>query len=93
MIPYVETVMLIVQFAQDEIMIRTRSFRILILPVSLRTRFPRPDFHGQTPLIRTTIMDEYGVGFFSTIIIIKHRKSFSGLFSIVKPNTRISFSL
>ena len=24
----------------------------------------RPDFHGQTPLIRTTIMDEYEVGFF-----------------------------
>ena len=45
-------------------MIRTRSFLILVLPVSLRTRFPRPDFHGQTSLIRTTIMDEYGVGFF-----------------------------
>ena len=66
--PYVETVMLIVQFAQDEIMIRTRSFLILVLLVSLRTRFPRPDFHGQTPLIRMTIIDEYGVGFFSTII-------------------------
>ena len=60
---YVETVMLIVQFTQDEIMIRTRSFLIFVLPVSLRTRFPRPDFYGQT-LIRTTIMDEYGVGFF-----------------------------
>ena len=45
-------------------MIRTRSFLILVLPVSLRTRFPRPDFHGQTPLIRMAIMDEYGVGFF-----------------------------
>ena len=45
-------------------MIRTWSFLILVLPVSLRTRFPCPDFHGQTPLIRMTIMDEYGVGFF-----------------------------
>ena len=62
--PYVATAMLIVQFTQDEIMIRTRSFLILVLPVSLKMRFPRPDFHGQTPLIRTTIMDEYGVGFF-----------------------------
>ena len=62
--PYAETVMLIMQFAQDEIMIRMRSFLILVLPVSLRTRFLYPDFHGQTPLIRTTIMDEYGVGFF-----------------------------
>ena len=67
---YVETVMLIVQFAQDEIMIMMKSFLILVLSVSLRTRFPRPDFHGQTPLIRTTIMDEYGVGFFPTIINI-----------------------
>ena len=67
--PYVETVMLTVQFAQDEIMIRMRSFLNLVLPVSPRTRFPRPDFHGQTSLIRTTIMDEYGVGFFSSIII------------------------
>ena len=49
--------------AQDEIISN------LVLPVSLRTRFPRPDFHGQTSLIRTTIMDEYGVGFFSSIII------------------------
>ena len=72
---YVETVMLTVQFAQDEIMIRTRSFLILILPVSLRMRFPRLDFHRQTSLIRTTIMDEYGVGFFflvsSSIIFYK----------------------
>ena len=66
--PYVETVMLTMQFAQDENMIRTRSFLILVLPVSLRTRFPRPDFHKQTSLIRMTIMDEYGVGFFSSII-------------------------
>ena len=56
--------MLIVQLAQDEIMIRKRSFLILVLPVSLRTRFPCPDFHGQTSLIRTTIMDEHGVEFF-----------------------------
>ena len=69
--PYVETVMLTVQFAQDEIMIRTRSFLILVLPILLRTRFPCPDFHGQTSLIRTTIMDEYGVGFFSSIINYK----------------------
>ena len=69
--PYVETVMLTVQFAQDEIMIRTRSFLILVLPISLRTRFPCPDFHGQTSLIRMTIMDEYGVGFFSSIINYK----------------------
>ena len=60
--------MLTVQLAQDEIMIRTRSFLILVLPISLRTRFPRPDFHGQTSLIRTTIMDEHGIGFFSSII-------------------------
>ena len=75
--PYVETVMLIVQFAQDEIMIRTRSFLILALPVSLRTRFPRPDFHGQTSLIRTTIMDEHRVEFFSSIIScpLGHRSS------------------
>ena len=66
--PYVEIVMLTVQFAQDEIMIRTRSFLNLVLPVSLRTRFPFPDFHGQTSLIRATIMDEYGVRFFSSII-------------------------
>ena len=66
--PYVKTVMLTVQFAQDEIMIRTRLFLILVLPVLLRTKFPRPDFYGQTSLIRTTIMDEYGVGFFSGII-------------------------
>ena len=56
--------MLTVQFAQDEIMIKTRSFLILVLPVSLRTRFPRPDFHRQTSLIRTTIMEKHGVGFF-----------------------------
>ena len=56
--------MLTVQFAQDEIMIRTWSFLILVLPISLRTRFPRPDFHRQTSLIRMTIMDEHGVGFF-----------------------------
>ena len=49
-------------------MIRMRSFLNLVLPVSLRTRFPRPDFHEQTSLIKTTIMDEYGVGFFSSII-------------------------
>ena len=36
----------------------------ITLPVLLRMRFPRPDFHKQTSLIRTTIMDEYGVGFF-----------------------------
>ena len=34
--------------AQDEIISN------LVLPVSLRTRFPRPDFHGLTLLIRTT---------------------------------------
>ena len=34
--------------AQDEIISN------LILPVSLRTSFPRPDFHGLTLLIRTT---------------------------------------
>ena len=66
--PYVKTVMLTMQFAQDENMIRTRSFLILVLPVSLRTRFPYPDFHRQTSLIRTTIMGEYGVRFFPSII-------------------------
>ena len=56
--------MLTVQFAHDEIMSMTRSFLILIPPISLRTRFPRPDFHRQTSLIRTTIMEKHGVGFF-----------------------------
>ena len=49
---------------QSEVWCPKRSFLILVLPVSLRMRFPRPDFHGQTSLIRTTIMDEHGVGFF-----------------------------
>ena len=48
MMPCVETVMLTVQFTQDEIILN------LVLLVSLRTSFPRPDYHGLMLWIRTT---------------------------------------
>ena len=60
--PYVKTVVLTVQSAQDEIISN------LILPVSLRTRFPRPDFHGLTSLIRTTHHGRVWSWNFSSII-------------------------
>ena len=79
--------MLTVQLAQDEIMIRKRSFLILVLPVSLRTRFPCLDFHGQTSLIRTTIMVEHGVGFSSSII----RNNLIFFFFLGRKNKTIMF--
>ena len=45
---HVKIVVLIVQSAQDEIISN------LVLPVLLRTRFPRPNFYGLLSLIMTT---------------------------------------
>ena len=80
--PYVETVMLTVQFAQDEIISN------LVLPVSLRTRFPRPDFHGLTLLIRTTHHGQVWSWTFSSIISIKNvSKSVQGkVLGMVSPS-------
>ena len=52
--PYVETVMLTVQFAQDEILLRTRLSLISSYLFCSWTRFPCPDFHRLLSLIRTT---------------------------------------
>ena len=60
--PCVWTVMLTVQLTQDEIISN------LVLPVSLRTNFPCPDFHGLKLLVRTTHHGRVWSCSFSSII-------------------------